>query len=208
MRTERERLIALAGIHQSAYLTQQVARHGIADSDALEASIYSLFQIDAPSVEAVYGDLRKLSVGLQQLHKQLNSLGKQDMEVTRYVLSLIHLERKLAKNQAMQQQITQGINKAAERLEHFSLLHPNILAQIADIYASTISTLQPRIMVNGDPMHLHNPDNTNKIRALLLAGIRASMLWRQCGGNRLQVLLGRRRLVTQSQALLSEIGEA
>jgi high frequency lysogenization protein len=207
MRTDRERLVALAGIYQSAYLTQQIARRGIADTDALEACIYSLFQIDAPSVEAVYGDLKKLSIGLQQLHKHLNSLGKHDMEVTRYVLSLWHLERKLVKNPSMLKQIADGISQAAERLEHFPLLHPNILAQLADIYAGSISTLQPRIMVNGEPMHLQNPENTNKIRALLLAGIRASLLWRQCGGNRLQVFLGRRRLIRLSQDLLHEIDE-
>lgn len=207
MRTDRERLIALAGICQSAYLTQQVARRGIADTDALEACIFSLLQIDAPSVEAVYGDLKKLSIGLQQLHKQLNSHGKHDMEVTRYVLSLWHLERKVAKDPAMLKQIADGITQAAERLEHFPLLHPNILAQLADIYATSISTLQPRIMVNGEPLHLQNPENTNKIRALLLAGIRASLLWRQCGGNRLQLFLGRRRLIKLNQELLHEIDE-
>jgi high frequency lysogenization protein len=45
--------------------------------------------------------------------------------------------------------------------------------------------LSPRIMVNGDPAHLNNPENANRIRALLLAGIRAAMLWRQSGGGRL-----------------------
>jgi len=205
MKTDRERLIALAGIYQSVYLTQQVARRGVADSEALEASIYSLFQMDAASVEAVYGGLKKISIGLQQLHNQLKSLNKQDIEITRYALSLLQLERKLAKNPAMLQQIGDGITQATVRLEHFPMLHSNILAQLADIYAGTISTMQPRIMVNGDPTHLQNPDNTNKIRALLLAGIRACMLWRQCGGNRFQLILGRRRLIGISQDLLSEI---
>jgi high frequency lysogenization protein len=205
MKTERDRLIALAGIYQAAYLTQQIARRGMADTEALEASIYSLFQVDAASVDAVYGGTKGIACGLQQLCNHLASLNQKDMEITRYALSLINLERKLAGNQEMLQHIGEDINKVSARLEHFPMLHENIITQLANIYAETISTLQPRIMVNGEPMHLQNTENTNKIRALLLAGIRAAMLWRQCGGTRLQVLLGRRRLLQHARRLLDSM---
>lgn len=205
MRTDNERLIALAGIYQAAYLTQQVARRGMADTEALEASIYSLFQTDAESVAAVYGGPEGVASGLQHLCNQLASLNQKDIEITRYVLSLIQLERKLSNNREMLQHIGDGIKTVSGRLDHFSMLHENIMTQLANLYAETISTLQPRIMVNGEPAHLENSDNTNKIRALLLSGIRAAMLWRQCGGTRLQVLLGRRRLLRQAHELLDSI---
>ena len=47
-------------------------------------------------------------------------------------------------------------------------------------------------MVSGEPHHLSDPKNANKIRALLLAGMRSAVLWRQLGGNRLQLLLARK----------------
>ena len=50
-------------------------------------------------------------------------------------------------------QISSSIQTTQQRLEHFSLLHSNILAQLADIYANNISNLRPRIMVQGDPLH-------------------------------------------------------
>ena len=205
MRTDYDRLIALAGIFQAATLTDQIAQKGMTDSAAMESSLFSLFQIDAESVAAVYGGARNIKTGLQQLTIQLSSLNLQGSEVARYVLTLMHLERKLSSNPTMTKQIADAIQSTTERLDHFPMLHSNIIAQLADIYAETISTLQPRIMVNGEPTHLQNPDNANKIRTLLLAGIRSAMLWQQCGGNRLQLLIGRRKTIRQAQALLEEL---
>ena len=58
-------------------------------------------------------------------------------------------------------------------------------------------------MVKGEPPHLQNPDNINKIRALLLAGIRSAMLWRQVGGLRRHIIFNRRKLLTITHRLLA-----
>ena len=60
---------------------------------------------------------------------------------------------------------------------------------------STVSTLQPRIMVKGDGNVLRNADSKRMIRALLLAGMRAAVLWRQCGGNRIRLIFQREQLI-------------
>ncbi|MES9899255.1 MAG: high frequency lysogenization protein HflD [Sedimenticola sp.] len=203
MKTERDRAIAIAGVYQAAKLASRIARHGIAESSAMEASIHSLFQIDAASVEAVYGGTSGITTGLITLLNQLTNGREKEGEVTRYVITLLHLERKLSKNSAMAESISQGIEQATGRLEHYHLLHTNIIAQLADIYANTISTLKPRVMVQGEPLHLQNQENVNRIRALLLAGIRSAILWRQCGGGRLQILLGRKRLQREIEDILS-----
>ena len=67
----------------------------------------------------------------------------------------------------------------------------------------TISTITPRIMVSGNPAHLNNPENANRIRALLLAGIRGAMLWRQSGGGRWTLLLRRNVLLRETRMLLT-----
>ena len=74
---------------------------------------------------------------------------------------------------------------------------------LAEVYQRNISTLSPRVMVTGEPLHLQNPDNQNRIRAVLLAGVRAAILWQQCGGNRWTLLFGRRRLVDAARSLLA-----
>ncbi|AKH19766.1 high frequency lysogenization protein HflD [Sedimenticola thiotaurini] len=202
MKSDRDRCIALAGIFQAAHMAANIAEQGMVDSDALEASIHSLFKIDAESVESVYGGLQGVETGLRLIQQQLGEKRTDNLQVTPYVIALLHLERKLSRNRAMQQQIQEGIRSTEERIAHFHLLHPNIIAQLADIYTQTISTLKPRIMVKGEPLHLQNPDNVNRIRALLLAGIRSAMLWRQCDGSRWQVIMGRKRVAEQARRLL------
>jgi high frequency lysogenization protein len=58
-------------------------------------------------------------------------------------------------------------------------------------------------MVNGEQQYLSNPDNVNRIRALLLAGIRAGVLWHQVGGRRWHILFNRKGLVDTASQLLA-----
>ncbi|MNJ04984.1 High frequency lysogenization protein HflD [compost metagenome] len=44
---------------------------------------------------------------------------------------------------------------------------------------------------------LQQASNASKIRALLLAGIRAARLWRQLGGHRWQLVFSRRKLLNE-----------
>lgn len=203
--TDKERCIALAAIVQAAQLVAGIARQGSANQSAMESSIYSLFQVDADSTADIYGGTAGVAFGLRRLLGLLSGGTGKDAEVTRYTISLMHLERKLAKRREMEAKIGDGIRIATGRLQHFPMLHDNILGQLADLYSDTISTLQPRIMVQGESVYLQSSDIIHQIRALLLAGIRAARLWRQCGGNRLQLLLGRKSLARICQSLLDEM---
>lgn len=207
MKSERDRCIALAGIYQAAELAALIARTGELLEQPMQASIGSLLKVDADSVSDVYGGLSGIRLGLQALSEQLAGGAPQNPEPSRYVITLIHLERQLAKQEEMLQALRRGIESAEQRLQHYPLLHSNLLAQFADLYSSTISHLKPRIMVSGEPLHLQNPEQVNRIRSLLLAGIRSAMLWRQCGGGRFQLLLKRKSFLLQSQHLLNEITE-
>jgi high frequency lysogenization protein len=195
MKSDHDRCIALAGMFQAANLVSDIAYNGRCDEEAAKACIYSLFQVDADSVPDVYGGLMGISSGLSQLIGQLSGKEKRNTEITGYVIALMHLERKLSKQGEMLNTISEGIRLATSRLEHYPMLHQNILGQLADIYSQTLSTLQPRIMVNGEPLHLQNSDNTNYIRSLLLAGIRSAMLWQQCGGKRIQLIMQRKKII-------------
>ncbi len=205
MKNERDRCIALAGIYQAAELASRIARRGELLEGPMEASIGSLLKIDAPSVSAIYDGLAGVRFGLEVMREQLSGASPGNPDPSRYVITLMHLERQLAKQPDMLQKLRSGIELAQQRHQHYPLLHNNLLAQFADLYSETISQLKPRIMVAGDPLHLQNPDQANRIRALLLAGIRSAMLWRQCGGGRFQLLFRRRAFLLQSQYLLDQI---
>jgi high frequency lysogenization protein len=202
MKSNKDRCIALAGVFQAASLAAKIAESGTAESESVEASIHSLFKINADSAEDVYGGLRGVELGLRLIQRQLGDKQTDNVVVTQYVIALLHLEGKLRKQPAMLEQIKEGIQLADLRMDHFPLLHTNIIAQLADIYSNSISTLKPRIMIQGDPLHLQNPDNVNRIRALLLSGIRSAILWRQCGGGRFQVIFNRKKLAEEARRLL------
>jgi high frequency lysogenization protein len=203
--SDEDRAIALAGLFQACHLVQQVAHRGLADADALNANINSLFRIDSETVTEVFGGFPQLAPGLRLAYKQLSGAEPRDNELTRYLLSLIHLERKLSRHQEHLRRISQGIEANAKRLADFPLTHSNILGALADIYAENLSTLQPRIMVSGEPVYLQNPDNANRVRALLLSGIRAAMLWRQVGGRRRQLLFSRNLVTAALKRLLDTL---
>jgi high frequency lysogenization protein len=200
--TDQDRLIALAGLYQAALCVRRIAKQGTVNTDFMQPCIYSLFQTDAQSAGEIFGERGSLLPGVKELVTQLSGRQHRDLDLTRYVVVLLKLERVLAGRRVMVGNIADGLEEARGKLEHFPMLHTNVLAHLADLYSRTVSQLQPRIMVRGEPVYLQNPDNQNRIRALLLAGIRAAWLWRQVGGSRWKILFGRRRLLDSAHSYL------
>ena len=205
LNTITNQTIALAGIAQAAALVQQLATTGTADPMAMEASIASVLKIDSDSVIDVYGGLFGIKLGLKQLNEQMTGYKIVNPEQARYSASLVFLENQLSGRKDLLNSIQIGIAKAQAQSEHFGLLHENVLANLGEIYQSTISTLQPRIMVNGEQEYLSRPDVANKIRACLLAGIRSAILWKQCGGTRWKFLFFRKKIQAELKILLKQV---
>jgi high frequency lysogenization protein len=203
--TINNQTLALAGVAQAVALVQQLATTGTADSTALDACIGSLFINDEQGVANVYGGLSALKLGIEQLNDQMTGFKISNPEQARYAASLVFLENQLSKQPGMLKTIFTGIDRAQAQSEHFGLLHENVLANLGDIYHTTISTLQPRIMVNGEQEYLSRPDIVNKIRACLLAGIRSAILWKQCGGTRWKFLFFRKKIQVEIQKLLKQL---
>jgi len=200
---DKDRALAFAGILQALQLVQSTSYGKPYDLEAIQSTLTSILLIDAATVEDVYGGVAGVKSGLRLLKTQLMSeKHKPDSELSHYLLVLLHLERKLSKRADLLDKLTQGIERAQKQLEHFDISHANVLAGLADTYAQTISTLQPRIMVKGEPTRLTEAGVANQIRALLLAAMRSAVLWRQCGGTRLGLLLGRRKLAGTAAILL------
>ena len=208
----KNRTIALAALFQSVEGVNQIANKGQIDEALYKTSIQSVLEDNADTAIDLYGgSTSNLKTGLQSMMYQLGAgqltpEGKpKDMEATRYALGLLHLEKKLHNNQEAFNKVLEGIKNTQEKLEFFDIDHENISASLADIYANTISEIGPKIMVKGEQSHLANPKNAAKIRALLLAGIRAALLWRQAGGNRWKLLLERGKLQKQADDFLQRL---
>lgn len=197
--------LALAGIFQAAVLAKQIANTGHCKAEALVASLNSIYIVEPSDVASVFNGAHSLQLGLNQLITIFNKpKDPSHTEVIRYVLGLIYLERKLKNNPKMLQIIGERIERSKQQLKFFEVTHPNTLANLADIYSSTVSTLKPRIQIVGKKELLTQPATLEKIRALLLAGIRAAVLWQQVGGSRWQLLVGRTKLNHMASKILND----
>lgn len=205
--TITDRTIALAGIYQAAQIVQKIANTGTYDHHSFEVCINSIFCIDANKPEDVFEGYGNLTLGLKTLINQLGGDIDQDKngndaQITKYVIGVMLLEKQLRKDVNMLQAISDGINRAKLQSSHFTITHENIIASLANLYKNTISTLLPRIMVHGEQIYITNPNQENRIRALLLAAIRATVLWRQCGGTRWQLIFQRRNIINTAENLI------
>ncbi|MDL4914084.1 MAG: high frequency lysogenization protein HflD [Enterobacterales bacterium endosymbiont of Blomia tropicalis] len=204
----QEITLALAGICQAAHLVQQLAHQGHCPSAPLSVSLRSMLDLNPSSTLAVFGNNKaNLRLGLETLMAVLNSSSRQGAgaELTRYTLSLMVLERKLSANRTAMATLAQRIGQLDRQLAHYELESDTILSAMAAIYVDVISPLGPRIQVTGSPSVLQNSQLQNKVRATLLAGIRATVLWQQLGGGRLQLMFSRQRLLREAKTLLSRL---
>ena len=201
-----DQVIALIGVFQTATLVDQLANQGRIDAVSFETSIASLFQLTPQSVADVFPQPSGLKCGLNCLQAILQrEQNPQYFSTLRYSMNLLHLERRLANDSKMMHQIKRRIQESQRQVEHFHHTHLAVIGSLASIYLDTIATLGKRIQVRGDYNYLQQNEIADKVRALLLAGIRSAMLWRQLGGKRWQMIVFRRRfldmLKTMQQAL-------
>jgi high frequency lysogenization protein len=198
--------LSLAAIFQAAALVQGTARRGEASPEATRTLLDGIFVTDPQSVTDVYAEPAHLRPGLEVLIRQLEGKSRdaEDLELARYLIGLTVLERRLSRSRQGLAQVAEGIQRTRHTRDHFGTLHPNTLAALADLYSERVSPLGARIMVQGDSEHLEVPHNLHKIRSLLLAGLRAAVLWRQTGGRRYQLLLRRAALTRTARDLLEQ----
>ncbi len=201
----QEQALALAGLVQAVELVDKLATTGFANTPHMETCIASLFVRNPPNTLSVYGDLTKILPGLERLQHLLISHNQaQDANRMRYALGVLYLQKKLSRNSAMLSTIGQRLEKAEQQAQLFGLTQDNVIANLAEIYTSTISTFDFRIQVSGDTHHLQQNRIASQIRALLLAAIRSAMLWRQLGGHRWHLLIYRQRLTQATADLVKQ----
>lgn len=195
--------MALAGIFQATELVRQAANHGTWSGYAADTCLQSLLAIEADSVDEIYGSTQHLRLGAETLVSVLQG-DRRYMESLGYAVSIMQLENNFRKKARMQSQIglelisIMDIDDDIEAHEIKDLQAQNI----AGLYTRTISTLSPRIVINGRPQFLQVDRTVNWIRTLLFSGLRSAVLWRQMGGGRFNLMFGRKKMLEQAQTLL------
>jgi high frequency lysogenization protein len=188
-------VMALAAMCKTAQQVQKIAQYGSCNESDLETLLTSIVNVSPPSPEDVYGGCENLRDGYKILVAQLTAGAQKDVEIVKYVSGIMQLERTLNGNKSALNELGKRIDDIHRRLEHFSITDDTVVAGLADIYSSVLSPLGHRIQVYGKPELLKQQHTQNKIRALLLAGIRSAVLWRQMGGKRRQFFFAKRKIL-------------
>lgn len=190
--------LALAGVFQAAHMVNQIATEGKVDNGTLAVLLNAIFVQNPSSIDEVF-DFKtfELQDGYDQLtryfeRKQQNSGVNPD--TIRYFLSILMLSIKLSKDQGMMAQLAEGIKASSRQKDHFHITHESVVAGLAQLYKDSLSSYRFRIQVTGRPEILKNDVNADRIRALLLAGVRCGILWRQLGGSRWHLLFSKKKI--------------
>ena len=196
--------IALAAITQFACQVKQLAKTGHLSVENLTTAINSLFCQNPKNTLDVYGKLSNIQSGLQTLADILRRKPSSNTDCIRYVMGILHLQKRLIKHSSMLTVIGSRLEKSRLQTEHFTPHHDNVVAGLADIYLDTISTFSFRIQVTGEYQYLQQPRISNQIRVLLFAGIRSAILWKQLGGHRWKIILQRNQMIKIAEDLVSQ----
>lgn len=198
-----ERVIALAGMFQAIALVRAIALRGGADGNATQPSLASIFKIDASSPADVFGGIGNLRLGFETLITQLDDRSR-DLAMTRIAISVLRLQRKLTGRSRLLGSLREGIDAIAAQTQGMQANDTVVVGRLAKLYADTISQLQPRVLVEGNPQFLRQEAQAAQIRALLLAAIRAAVLWHQLGGTQWRLLFRRRQYAMMARGLLAQ----
>ena len=185
---QQERVIGLAGVLQAAALVQQLARTGVVDEEMETATTGSILVMDAATTPDVFGGIVGVRLGLELLRdKLIGSRSELDVEILKYAVALSYLQRALYRKKQNFQLLAAGMEQLT------GLSGESLHDACAELYMTVVSPLSPKIYVQGEHGYLQQEGVPERVRTLLLAGIRAAVLWQQKGGGRVEIMLHRKR---------------
>jgi high frequency lysogenization protein len=189
------RSLALAGVVQCAELVRASATGLHVEQQERKAVIRAITTHSARDLAEIFPEPQALRSGITAAIATLS--GENDRaDILRYALQLIDLAGRLKRSPVVTERLAGGLERLGTDPQDLVL---------AGLYQETISTLGKRIQVTGNPAVLQQADVADSIRALLLAGVRFAWLWNQLGGRRWQLIIRRRAVLSDLNALLTSL---
>ena len=192
-------VLAISGVLRAARIVQDLARRGRTQSEHFRCALVSVWTVDESDAKKALGGIDSLVFGLDDLtQKQPDAFL---MERVRYATALLDLAKTLGKSPEASGQIGKVL---AELPDHLDGAEPDSLESIgalADVYTSNLSDLTPKILIKGEQRFLEDPSLVEKVRAILLAGVRAAYLFSQAGGRKWHLFVYRKKLAAVAAQL-------
>ena len=155
--------------------------------------INSVYQTTSEEIEDVFISIKRLNSGLDFLRRQLvGDAFSKDGEVSRYFEAIGVLVKNMNKKDDVLNKLRMELTKQSMPITEDNLDQHALF--LSELYLSTISTVEPRIIVNGDNKYLTDKKNAAMIRSLLLCAIRSYILWQQSGGSKFRIFLFKKKI--------------
>jgi len=202
---EANKTIALAGIFQAAFLVHQIAFNQNYNEKAFLSSIESITKLNIPDVKSLFGHSDNIKIGLSYLvyYSTKSSTKKEDKQLIKYLLFMAKLAKHVLSNKKIFNRLQRRLETITSQAEQLGANHNIVIHELAMLYKQAFVSIGLEVPILGKRSCFKNYDILNKIYALILAGIRAGVLWYQVGGSRLELLFSRSRLKKQAILLLS-----
>ena len=185
--------ISLGAIYQACNEIKKIAWQGEININTIEPLINSVYQITSENIDDIYINIKRLNTGLDFLRRQLvGDAFSRDAEVTRYFEALGILIKNMNKKEDIFNKLRQQLAQQTMAVEKGNLDDHALF--LSNLYLSTISTVEPRIIVNGDNKYLTDSKNAAMIRSLLLCAIRSYILWQQSGGSKFRIFIFKKKI--------------
>ena len=196
----RDKTLALAAVFQAAGLVNSLARKGRCDETAEQFLIRTSLVLDTDEVSAIYQGPAPLKIGIDWLQGCLtdNAQGiESPSDIVRLVLAILQAEKHFRQHGEAQHIFRGHFDRMAATPPEDN----ELTEQLAKAYVESLGILRFRVQIHGDARHLQSPGTPERIRAILLAGIRAAWLWQRLGGRRWHLLITRGQILEEISAI-------
>ena len=185
--------ISLGAIYQACNEIKKIAWQGEINNNTIEPLINSVYQTTSEEIEDVFISIKRLNSGLDFLRRQLvGDAFSRDGEVTRYFEAIGVLVKNMNRKDEVLNKLRTELTKQSLPINEDNLDQHALF--LSELYLSTISTVEPRIIVNGDNKYLTDKKNAAMIRSLLLCAIRSYILWQQSGGSKFRIFIFKKKI--------------
>ena len=185
--------ISLGAIYQACNEIKKIAWQGEINNNIIEPLINSVYQTTSEEIEDVFISIKRLNSGLDFLRRQLvGDAFSRDGEVSRYFEAIGILVKNMNKKDDVLNKLRTELTEQSMPINEDNLDQHALF--LSELYLSTISTVEPRIIVNGDNKYLTDKKNAAMIRSLLLCAIRSYILWQQSGGSKFRIFIFKKKI--------------
>ena len=185
--------ISLGAIYQACNEIKKIAWQGEINNNIIEPLINSVYQTTSEEIEDIFISIKRLNSGLDFLRRQLvGDAFSRDGEVSRYFEAIGILVKNMNKKDDVLNKLRTELTKQSMPINEDNLDQHALF--LSELYLSTISTVEPRIIVNGDNKYLTDKKNAAMIRSLLLCAIRSYILWQQSGGSKFRIFIFKKKI--------------